>query len=137
MGYMVTSVTSVTWRCSEGSLYGGRGRSAELRPPLRHDKMISRRSGDSASASPNYSSRRRHFVSRRGRNKSAQGNALGGGMKSVTSPERAAPKGSALSGLVLFGRRSPRALPWAGVWLPLRGDRKAPLVIFRNRPTST
>src|SRR5262245_1374317 len=26
------------------------------------------------------------------------------------------------------------ALPWAGVWLRLRGGRKAPLVIFRNRP---
>src|SRR5204863_3949753 len=63
---------------------------------------------------------------RRGNHKKAQGNALGTGMRQCDSPARAAQQVAAscyaLSGLPPAFYLIPRALPWAFLWLPLRGE---------------
>ena len=64
------------------------------------------------------------FFAPKGHNKSAQGNALGG----ETEYDLEALKGRnrlllpPFQGYRFFRGRLPRALPWADLWLPLRGD---------------
>jgi hypothetical protein len=64
---------------------------------------------------------------RRGRNMTAQGNALGPEIRPTASPERAGHGRGDVSPFQGSGtdiRPDPRALPWADLWLPLRGDRQ-------------
>ena len=61
----------------------------------------------------------------RGPNRSAQGSALGLEVNSTSSPERAGHGHGDVSpfqGSRIDIRPDPRALPWADLWLPLRGD---------------
>jgi hypothetical protein len=61
----------------------------------------------------------------KGPNRSAQGNALGPRSRTDSEPCKGEPRPwrcIALSGLNPVIRSDPRALPWADLWLPLRGD---------------
>ncbi len=68
---------------------------------------------------------------RRGQNITAQGNALGGGNRGIPRPERARQRSDCIDGFYKVFRpfratnafldSIPRALPWADIWLPLRG----------------
>jgi hypothetical protein len=66
------------------------------------------------------------ILPRRGRNMIAQGIALGTVMRRIVSPERAGHGHGDVAPFQGWGidlEPVPRAMPWADLWLPLRGDR--------------
>src|SRR3989442_9999212 len=68
---------------------------------------------------------RRGLLPRRGCNKPAQGNALGSLFNNFSQAlkgrNRETPFVPPFQGSIVSSRRCPRALPWAGLLLPLRG----------------